>query len=355
MASANSGYRLKDFATQEAVQMSGRVMAEQHKGPQEEELPSPERGASPNSGQAGEVTRHGDTIWKGRTPQASRHSVIALIDRFLPPPYWNQAYWRHANEPRGAASEKSENDGYAGTGGPKKQTLHRSPGKLEKILGITFILFIFLYIQLSGNPSGSTHRLAAEGGSDVGTFGYETQSEPVWGVGSGKEAAAPSALGFRRALRVGAVAEDGVMHLSDGRKILLLGVQFPTRDRRSENFSRYLRRSKLDRRQMGLVGEQTIGVLARLVEDRLVLLEEDEMIEAEPGAPAHHMGYLWTLDATGSLEKMVNLELLEAGYAEPVGTVRYRYRQAFYEAARSAQSQRQGLWRYDLFELSPQH
>lgn len=152
-------------------------------------------------------------------------------------------------------------------------------------------------------------------------------------------AAAPAA-----AQTVVRVIDGDTYELDDGRRVRLIGVDTPEKHR-SAKLDRDAERTGRDTDVIRALGEAASLYAKALVEGKAVRLEFDPANAASSHKDRYGrtLAYVWLAGHDGR-EFMVNLRLIEAGYASAYTSFPFRYMDAFLRAQRQAREAGRGLW-----------
>lgn len=160
----------------------------------------------------------------------------------------------------------------------------------------------------------------------------------------------PSVTGLQGPAEVTRVSDgDTITVMLDGReeKVRLTGIDTPETFA-SSKLDRDVEASPLSREEMRALGKEATAYAKALVEGREVYLELDA---EERDRYGRMLAYVYTLEPGGDWTfqnetfEQVNLELVEAGWADPLTIPpNDKYASDYADAARLAQRQNRGIW-----------
>ncbi len=151
-------------------------------------------------------------------------------------------------------------------------------------------------------------------------------------------------LGDASAQTVTRVVDGDTFQLSDGTIVRLIGIDSPEKHS-SPKLSRDVDRTGLRRDVIQGLGERASAFAEALVADRRVELEFD----AANAATGHKdrygrtVAYVWLVE-DGRPTILVNLRLIEAGYANAYTSYPFARQGVFLRAQRQARASARGLW-----------
>ena len=160
----------------------------------------------------------------------------------------------------------------------------------------------------------------------------------------------PSVTGLQGPAEVTRVSDgDTITVMLDGReeKVRLTGIDTPETFA-SSKLDRDVEASPLNREEMRSLGKEATAYAKELMEGREVYLELDA---EERDRYGRMLAYVYTLEPDGDWTfqdeafEQVNLEMVEAGWADPLTIPpNDRYAGDYADAARTAQQQNRGIW-----------
>ena len=160
----------------------------------------------------------------------------------------------------------------------------------------------------------------------------------------------PSVTGLQGPAEVTRVSDgDTITVLLDGReeKVRLTGIDTPETFA-SSKLDRDVEASPLNREEMRSLGKEATAYAKNLMEGREVYLELDA---EERDRYGRLLAYVYTREPDGDWTfqdetfEQVNLEMVEAGWADPLTIPpNDRYASDYEDAARTAQRQNRGIW-----------
>lgn len=160
----------------------------------------------------------------------------------------------------------------------------------------------------------------------------------------------PSATGLQGPAEVTRVSDGDTITVElDGReeKVRLTGIDTPETFA-SSKLDRDVEASPLNREEMRSLGKEATAYAKDLMEGREVYLELDA---EERDRYGRMLAYVYTLEPGGDWTfqdesfEQVNLEMVEAGWADPLSIApNDKYADEYESAARVAQQQNRGIW-----------
>ena len=160
----------------------------------------------------------------------------------------------------------------------------------------------------------------------------------------------PSVTGLQGPAEVTRVSDgDTITVMLDGReeKVRLTGIDTPETFA-SSKLDRDVEASPLNREEMRSLGKEATAYAKELMEGRAVYLELDA---EERDRYGRLLAYVYTLEPGGDWTfqdetfEQVNLELVEAGWADPLTIPpNVKYTELYTEAATQARRQKRGIW-----------
>ena len=169
-----------------------------------------------------------------------RDTVVAFLDRHLPPVPWN-AGPRERPAPRAAST-------------PKRPVRH---GKLEAFIGLIVFVLVLPYVQDAMEPADAAAPVADTTSTIQGASGVDDGYTRV--------------VGF---------TGNGEVQLEDGRRIGLLGVLVPTRDQNSLNSQILIARNQEATSLLPLFAEEVAHVVQQLTHAHRVEVGFDPALHA---------------------------------------------------------------------------